>query len=153
MSLEIERKWRVQSTPRDVTDGTAFRQGYLSTDAQGVVRLRDEGGRFRLTFKRGSGKIREEVEIDLTVDQFETLWPMTAGKRVEKTRFEIALGSLTAELDHFTGLLTGLRLVEVEFPSEATADAFVAPDWFGEELTHQPGWSNSELAVHGLPGG
>ena len=53
---------------------------------------------------------------------------------------------LTAELDIFHGMHNGLILVEVEFPSVEVADAFVAPAWFGEDVSADPRYRNSYLA-------
>jgi CYTH domain-containing protein len=58
---------------------------------------------------------------------------------------------VTAVVDVFGGDLEGLCLVEVEFASEAGAAAFVAPDWFGEEVTGRPEWSNAPLSRFGRP--
>jgi CYTH domain-containing protein len=38
-------------------------------------------------------------------------------------------------------------LVEVEFPSEAAARAFVPPDWFGEDVTGDRRYRNRTLAL------
>lgn len=152
MGIEIERKWAVRRRPPHLTAGRALRQGYLTTSPTSSVRLRDQAGTLLLTVKKGTGLSRTEVEVEVSSAQFTALWPLTAGARVEKTRFLVPLGGHTAELDAFEGDLAGLLLVEVEFPSEAAAHAFEAPDWFGEELTHTLGWTNAELALHGRPG-
>ena len=41
----------------------------------------------------------------------------------------------TIELDVFEDDLAPLTLAEVEFTSEEEANAFVAPDWFAEDVT------------------
>ena len=46
----------------------------------------------------------------------------------------------------FHGVHEGLRLVEVEFPSVEAADAFVAPAWFGDDVSGDPRYRNSYLA-------
>jgi adenylate cyclase len=51
----------------------------------------------------------------------------------------------------FGGTLDGLYIVEVEFTSEDEATAFVAPQWFGREVTGDPAWTNASLARHGRP--
>lgn len=150
MSLEIERKWKLSALPDGLPEGVSIRQGYVTT-GQTEVRLRDKGGKRLLTVKRGKGLTREEVEITLTEAQFEAMWPLTVGARVEKTRSKVPHGALTIEVDVFTGDLAGLTVAEVEFPSEADATAFEAPGWFGDDLTGVKGWSNAELAQQGVP--
>jgi CYTH domain-containing protein len=44
-------------------------------------------------------------------------------------------------------------VAEVEFESEAAADEFEPPDWFGPEVTDDPRYANRALAVDGVPGG
>lgn len=153
MSVEIERKWRVSAVPDGLTGGKALRQGYLSTTPEGEVRLRDKAGKLRLTVKQGRGLTRAEVEVEVSPEQFESLWPLTAHARIEKTRFEVPHGPHTIEVDVFEGALAGLCVAEVEFADEATASAFQPPAWFGEDLTGRPGWSNADLAVQGVPAG
>jgi len=60
---------------------------------------------------------RRELEIELTPDQFNTLWPGTEGRRIEKIRYQIDEGAQKIELDVFRGNLEGLVLAEVEFAS------------------------------------
>ena len=68
--------------------------------------------------------MRVEEEIEIEPDRFERLWPLTEGRRIEKTRYEIdAGGDLVIELDVYKGDLDGLVTAEVEFDSEEAADA------------------------------
>ena len=48
------------------------------------MRLRRRDGESVLTVKRGSGRTRTEEEIELEPEQFDALWPLTEGRRVEK---------------------------------------------------------------------
>ena len=58
-----------------------------------------------------------------------------------------ALGSgETAELDIFEGDLAPLCLVEVEFKSVDDANLFIAPDWFGTDVTQSGKYHNSYLS-------
>jgi adenylate cyclase len=107
-----------------------------------------------LTVKAGRGLSRTEVEVPISAEQAEALWPHTAGRRIDKIRHRVALGAstdLVAEVDLYAGELDGLCTVEVEFASAADAGAFVAPDWFGRDVTDEPGWTNAALARHGRP--
>ena len=42
-------------------------------------------------------------------------------------------------------------IIEIEFGSEYTAKAFVAPEWFGFEITGMNEYSNQSMAWNGLP--
>ena len=149
MNQEIERKFLLKQSPPHFKQmqGTSIQQGYLAIEPQGSqVRLRKKGERFSLTVKRGGGLLREEQEIKLTPEQFEALWPLTAGRRLTKQRHEIPYAGLIIEIDVFGGNNSGLVVAEVEFESEDAARAFVPPDWFAQEVSERPEYSNSHLA-------
>ena len=149
---EIERKFLVAEMPRAESGRTEIEQGYLALGAGSEVRLRRAGGELFLTAKTGSGEVREEVEVTIEPGAFESLWPLTAGKRVRKVRHYVPLGEgLRAEIDVYEGELEGLRTAEVEFGSRAEADRFQPPPWFGEELTGDERYANRSLATEGLP--
>jgi CYTH domain-containing protein len=129
-----------------------IRQGYLAIDGSVEVRVRDDGRQCTLTVKGGHGRTRAETELVLKPGELAALWPLTAGRRVDKRRHVIDLpGGLVLELDVYSGPLQGLMTAEVEFPSEAAGDAFAPPDWLGEELTGDRRYANQALAVHGRP--
>jgi adenylate cyclase len=152
---EIERKFLVAEPPQALErhPSSSVAQGYLAIEPGGTevrVRRRDEVN--SLTVKSGRGIGREETEIELIDAQFQSLWPLTEGRRVHKTRYEILAGDgLVIELDIYQGALAGLLVAEVEFPTKSSAAAFIAPDWFGSEVTGDPAYKNQALAVNGRP--
>ncbi len=151
---EIERKFLVSVPPADLTRYPAepIAQGYLAQDADGtVVRLRRKGDAHFLTVKGPGDVARMELEVALTPAQFEVLWPATAGRRLEKTRYLLPLGPYRVEYDVYRGPLSGLATVEVEFPSVQAATDFTPPDWFGQEVTRDRRYRNAQMALHGLP--
>lgn len=152
--VEIERKFRVADPPRWLSEcrSEAIDQGYLAIAEGGEeVRLRRvEGSAASLTVKRGLGEERLEVEIELTDDQFQALWPLTEGRRLEKRRHRIE-GEPTIEVDVYGGELEGLVVAESEFPSVDASHRFDPPDWLGEELTGDARYANQQLASRGLP--
>jgi adenylate cyclase len=150
-TVERERKYLVAGRPELATPGATLRQGYLAV-GQPSVRVREVDRReWILTIKAGSGPVRTEVELPLRQDEFDALWPLTEGRRIEKTRYRIPLGDRTAELDVFAGSLTGLELVEVEFDDDDQMAAFVAPAWFGTDVTDDQRFTNAALAISGGP--
>jgi CYTH domain-containing protein len=148
-SREIERKFLVRQLPADLTSfpSNEISQGYLVSLDDGLqVRLRKSGERYSLTFKRGTGNVREEREVELTATQFDTLWPATEGKRLVKTRHEIPFGDRVVEIDVYHDRHEGLVVAEVEFDEEAAAKNFQSPDWLGDDVTGDPRYSNQLLA-------
>jgi len=152
---EIERKFLVRDErlPGDwrTFPSTRIAQGYLVVNEAEAreVRVRKRGEVFTLTAKTGGGVERDEAEVELTSEQFEALWPLTEGWRLEKTRYEIPVGDFTAELDAYRGRHEGLRVVEVEFPDGEAAEAFSPPEWFGEEVSGEDAYRNQRLARGG----
>lgn len=127
-------------------------QGYLAIGEEVEVRLRRAGEKRLLTVKRGHGEVREEVEIEIGGEELERLWPLTAGRRLVKTRYRVPLnGRLEAEVDVFEGELAGLLMAEVEFGSERESRRFEPRPWLGVEVTGNDRYANQALAVDGLP--
>jgi CYTH domain-containing protein len=150
---EIERKWLVAALPDgfDTRRGASIRQGYVAVTDDAEVRVREIDDRHLLTIKSSGELTREEVEVPISEADFERLWTLTAGRRIEKTRTVIELDRLSGEVDVYAGSLAPLRVVEVEFASERDAGAFVAPAWFGREVTRDAGYKNRSLALAGHP--
>jgi len=146
---EIERKFLVRRLPDALENypHAEISQGYLALGPDGVqVRLSKNGSEHSLTYERGTGNVREEREVELTPEQFATLWPGTAGKQLTKRRYKIPLGSRVVEIDVYRGRHEGLVVAEVEFEDEQSARDFVPPDWLGEDVTGDPRYSNQLLA-------
>ena len=145
--MEIERKFLLPFLPRD-TEKMPFKvieQAYLCTEP--VIRVRREDNEYYLTYK-GSGLLaREEHNLPLTKEAYEHLLPKGDGNRISKKRYLFPLEEgLTAEVDIFSGIFTGLLLAEVEFPDMEKAASFVPPSWFGPEVTYDGRFHNSTLS-------
>jgi adenylate cyclase len=150
---EIERKWLVAALPEgfDQRRGSPVRQGYVALTDDAEVRVREIDDRHLLTIKSTGELSREEVELPMSEADFERLWALTDGRRIEKTRTVVELDGLSAEVDVYAGSLAPLRVVEVEFASEREAGAFVPPPWFGREVTRDARYKNRSLALAGHP--
>ncbi len=152
MAMEIERKFLVGDVPAGlaIDSEEEIAQGYLAVGAD-EIRLRLRAGRHLLTAKQGHGLAREEVEVALDPAAFEALWPLTEGRRVEKTRSTTQIEGGTLEIDVYTGALAGLVTAEIEFDDSESAAAFTPPSWLLRELTGDERYSNQRLAQDGLP--
>ncbi|MBI5480810.1 MAG: CYTH domain-containing protein [Deltaproteobacteria bacterium] len=151
--MEIERKFVLREVPERARlgPGVAIAQGYL----QSGLRLRRKGDRYYLTLKGAGALSHEEWETEMPAWAFARLWPLTAQRRLEKTRYEVPEGPHTLEVDEYHGRLAGLWTLECEFSSEAEAGAFSLPAWAASALdvTADYSYRNSNLAVCGLPAG
>ncbi len=155
MAAEIERKFLVKELPPNLEEfpSELIEQGYLAIDERAEVRVRRRGEPACLTVKSGSGRIRVEEEVEIDERRFRSLWDLTGGRRVVKTRYLIPAGEgLTIELDVYDGSLKGLVTAEVEFESQADSHRFNAPPWLEADVTGDPRYANQTLATNGLPG-
>ncbi len=149
--MEIERKYLVRKLPENLEqyNKKKIAQGYLCTEP--VVRIRRSNDDYYMTYKGDGLMVREEYNLPLTQEAYEHLRPKIDGLLIAKTRYLIPLDNkLTAELDVFEEDLNGLVIVEVEFNTVEEANAFHAPDWFGEDVTNSGKYHNSYLSQHGL---
>jgi len=150
---EIEKKFLIDKSKMPIPkSGTEIRQGYLAIEPDGnEIRVREKGEKFFLTVKSCGDMQRCEGEIEISEEQFEMLWGLTEGRRIEKMRYEFPLeGGLVCELDVFSGLLRGFVMAEVEFNDIKSAESFIPPDWFKEEVTNDSRYKNKNLAVKGI---
>ena len=147
--MEIERKFLIQSQrlPKNLQDFPfhQIEQGYLCTEP--VVRIRRQDDQYYLTYKSKGLLSREEYNLPLTKEAYLHLKPKADGLVISKTRYLIPeKDGLTIELDVFHNEYKGLLLAEVEFPSEEAANAYVPPEWFGEDVTLSSKYHNSTLS-------
>ena len=145
--MEIERKYLLKELPElENFEFHKIEQAYLCTSP--VVRVRREDENYYMTYK-GSGMLaREEYNLPLTAESYHHLKEKADGNVISKTRYLIPLGveNLTAEVDVFEPPFAPLIMAEVEFESEEQANTFVAPDWFGEDVTFDGRYHNSYMS-------
>lgn len=147
--MEIERKYLIEKSniPFDYTQYPChhLEQGYLCTEP--VVRIRQDNDEFILTYKSKGLMVREEYNLPLTKDSYAHLKEKVDGRLIIKDRYVIPLETgLCIELDIFSGDLTGLSLAEVEFPDIESAENFIPPEWFGEDVSNVSTYHNSNLS-------
>ena len=156
-NFEIERKFlaSAQSVSLDGLKSRSIVQGYISTEP--VIRLRKQDDEHFLTVKKavkdGGGMVNQEFETAITQAQFYELWKKVGAAVLFKQRYLKPLNDgLIAEIDVFSGNLTGLMLIEVEFPDVESAQMFTPPEWFGREVTGDFRYANNNLALcEGIP--
>lgn len=146
MALEIERKFLVvdQSFKGAATSVVDMRQGYLSRDADAVVRVRIAGDRAFLTVKtRNRGCVRNEFEYEVPVADADAMLSACRGLVIEKTRYVVPFGGFCWEVDVFHGSLDGVIVAEIEIPEADTQ--FPLPQFVGEEVTEKSEYYNSNI--------
>jgi CYTH domain-containing protein len=154
MSREIEHKFLVNGAPLSAAvNRLHLVQGYLARENDVSVRVRiTDGEHAEIGIKRRlSTTERAEFEFPIPCTEAQQLLGEIAGSRIiEKTRHHLPAGNgLTWEVDVFHGANSGLLLAEIEIPEHGTV--FNHPDWLGEEVTNDPRYLNTHLAVHPWP--
>jgi adenylate cyclase len=149
MGIEIERKFLVNGEAwKDLSTGTTYRQGYLSTEKERTVRVRTINDKGFLTIKGLTrGASRAEFEYDIPADDANQLLDELCLKPlIEKKRYKIQHDGLIWEVDAFFGENDGLIVAEVELESED--QVFTKPEWVGAEVTGDPRYYNANLIAN-----
>jgi adenylate cyclase len=89
---------------------------------------------------------REEYNLPLNQTAYNQLKPKAEGNIIAKKRVLIPYLTYTIELDIFDAPFAPLLLAEVEFESEEEALAFTPPDWFGQDVTSDGKYHNSNMS-------
>ena len=144
--MEIERKFTVKELPENLNDYPCLHieQGYLNTEP--VIRIRKQNDDYIMTYKGKGMLAREEYNLPLTKESYEHLKPKCDGNIISKTRYQIPYRDLTIELDIFDAPFAPLIIAEIEFDSLETANTFLVPDWFLEDVTYDPKYYNSNMS-------
>jgi len=134
----------VTSIEKDLT----FRLRHiLHRDANGVPL----GEQWFETIKGKGSKIRDEYEIQLLREQFNQLWNLCDRLTIHKCRYDLPCEHGILYLDCYKNELSGLYTIEVEFETLEQCDNFIAPEWFGQEVTEDFRYTNLTLSINGLP--
>jgi adenylate cyclase len=148
MGIEIERKFLVRGeTWRNGEPGVLYRQGFLRSSVECVVRVRVQGEQAFLTIKGPTqGISRQEFEYPIPMGEAqEMLDKLCSQPLMEKFRYFRSYAGLTWEIDEFLGDNRGLVVAEVELQS--ADQAISKPDWVGQEVSGDPRYLNVNLAV------
>jgi CYTH domain-containing protein len=149
VATEIERKYLVVDDAwRAGVIGTVFRQGYLSTVKERIVRVRVAGDRGYLTVKGITIEAaRSEFEYEIPAGEAaQMLDELCERPLIEKTRYKVEDAGLTWDIDEFAGVNEGLTIAEVEI--EDKGQTITPPKWVGDEVTDDPRYFNSNLIAH-----
>ena len=152
--MEIERKFLISSLPHQLSECKSARleQGYLDFGDEDeperrIRKLTENGSTLYFYTEKGNGDLcREEEEYEIPEYSYENLKELVISSILEKTRYYLPLDGLTIEVDIYGGSLDGLMVAEVEFSSLDEANAFVPPEFFGEEITYDKKYRNKNLA-------
>lgn len=147
MSLEIERKFLVDKEKWESVkpqSGEKIYQGYLLSTKALTVRVRVKGDKGFFTIKGETVNIsRSEFEYEIPKEDVKAILNQFCDKWIEKTRYEINVGSHLWEVDEFDSPQKGLLLAEIELTSEE--EEFQLPNWVTEEVSDKPEYYNANM--------
>lgn len=149
MGQEIERKYLVDKNKwqkLDKPSGQLYRQGYLLTDPNKTIRVRQTTNKGYLTIKELSiGATRPEYEYEIPFDEAKELLDQFSVSELSKIRYKISFDSKIWEVDEFLEDNNGLIIAEIELNSEE--ENFNIPDWLEKEVTCEEKYYNSNLTI------
>jgi len=153
MKKEIERKFLVLNDDwkKEKSESTSIKQAYLAKDKNISIRVRIIDNKQGLLCVKGNmeeGHItRAEYEYEIPIEDALYIFNNLAKVgSVEKTRYKISRAGHILEVDEFGGENQGLVVTEIELQDEN--EAIDKPSWLGAEVSHDPKYLNSSLAVN-----
>jgi len=150
MALEIERRFLLANADwkREVIMSDCMWDGLIARFGEGKVRIRLTESSAWLTIKgprEGISRLEFEYEIP-RADAEQMLQTLCQeGPVIEKVRHTVPFGGLDWTIDVYKGPLNGVVLAEVEL--EHADQHLELPPWAGEEVTSDPRFRKSALAL------
>lgn len=145
MPIEIERKFLVAGDDwrKAVVRREHLRQGYLSSGARGVVRIRRSDDGATLTVKSPRrGLVRSEFEYPVPPEHADEMLQLCEGV-LDKVRYWVEHADRIWHVDEYRGDAAGLVVAEIEL--DDPSEAFVPPPWLGREVSGDARYSNSAM--------
>ncbi len=146
MAIEIEKKFLIKHIPfNQVEYSHEITQGYIVSDKQKVIRVREKNDEYFITIKGN--------KIGISCFEFEYKIPKEDAKDlfqnfckigvIRKTRHYIHYKNHIWEIDEFHNENEGLIVAEIELNSEN--EKFHIPDWILKEVTSEAKYYNMNL--------
>lgn len=133
MSLEIERKWKLNSFPTNLEASEEFymEQTYLVVDKNKELRIRKKTNKktgfsdYRLTYKSSGDLTRMEKEVEISEEMYLCLLETKNTTPIKKDYKKYKIGDNILEVSLVDeGLSSQFYYAEVEFESEEDANDF-----------------------------
>lgn len=156
--LEIERKWLIDKNkiPLNLSNAEILEieQTYISFSPEIRVRKINNGEQYSFAVKTNmtaDGLVRNEMEENITQEEYNLLINKKEGNTIYKTRYQLLYEDNIYAIDIFEGQLEGLAYLEIEFVNREEADKFLTPDWVIKDVTNDIRYKNGFLARYGIP--
>lgn len=156
--LEIEKKWLIDKDkiPLELSNAEILKleQTYINFSPEIRVRKINNGEQYSFAVKTNltaDGLIRNEIEENITEEEYNSLILKKEGNTIYKTRYQFLYEDNLYAIDIFERDLEGLAYLEIEFVSKEEADNFETPDWVIKDVTNDIRYKNGFLARYGVP--
>ncbi len=157
-NLEIENKYLLKYNKAldfikkyPIIQKKEISQAYIQYSKNCIKRIRKSDDSYFFTIKKGSGRVREETEREITKREYEKLLKKRVGKVIRKSRYLFKIDDFLYELDIFKGELKGLAFLEIEFETKEQQDSFKLPDILKDivikDVSEEKNYTNSSLAI------
>lgn len=163
MVLEIERKFLIdnESILDEFTlDDINFQllkveQFYTQITKFDERRYRKSSKSYFFTYKKGKGISRVENEHEITKKEFKRAKELMLGSLISKDRYLFKINNLPCNIDIYSGDLSGIIVLEIEFLTIDDANNFKIPNFLQKhilkEITYDDEYKNKNLALFGNP--
>ena len=149
---EIERKFLVNiSKLPDLSDYECIymKQGYLNgpndTLSVRVRSINDE--KFILETKDGGLMVRNELTFNISKDEFDISYALCGNKTITKRRYLVPSEKNNGKILE-VDIYDNFDFITCEYEGESLVDveSLILEDWFLEELTDKPEYTNQNLS-------
>lgn len=145
-SKEIERKFLIDLSLIDfkILDKLEIKQGYISNNDNGIVRVRISNDFAYLTIKGKVDKLtRSEFEYEIPYEDGINMLKQFCNTYIDKTRYIYFYKNHKWEIDVFHQDNEGLCVAEIELLSED--EVFEKPNFILEEVSNDYKYFNNNL--------
>jgi CYTH domain-containing protein len=159
VNIEMERKFLVKELPKNIKDNLysleklELIQCYLNNEYDSLdVRVRSiNDSIFSLDIKDKGDKVRNEISVEISKEQFEQIYSVSSTKVINKTRYILAKDDISElVLDIYDSKVNNLMVIEYESKDINKVNNFKQDYWFINEITSDVKYKNRNLAINGL---
>ncbi len=157
-NLEIENKYLLSYNKAckfletlDTKHSKKIVQCYIKYSKNSIKRVRKIGKKYIYTLKKGSGRVRQEREKNISKKKYKRLSKRKIGNKIIKTRYFFTIDKKNYELDIFKKRFKGLAFLEIEFKNKKQMQDFILPEILSKivirDVSEDNNYTNSSLAL------
>lgn len=142
--IELELTFLAREVPAEIkgVEPVVMEDTYFPQDpsAHAQLRVRRKANDLvimkKLPVVEGDASAHTEYSIPLNADEYAAL-SAASTRKISKHRYKVVIGGYPAEVDIFSGALSGLILIDFEFSDMEAKELFEAPSCCGADVTNE----------------